>query len=357
MKNVAVIFGGASVEHDVSIVTGLKICKSLRRTFNLLPIYFSLDNKFYYLKGVNFNDYQDKEKLVNLGKHIQFINGSIYVWAGKKLKEYIKLDQVINCCHGGVGENGELSAYLKLNKIPCSSSLPSSAICVNKYALKQFAKGLGINVNECVLITNTNLEEKLEYIKMKFKNDLVVKPNTSGSSIGIIKTNYSNLKENSELLLHLDNQLLVEEYLEDIEELHCAIVVHKNTICLSQIEKIKLNNNIFSFEDKYINKVTKREVPAKIPDKIKVQIYDACKKLHDSLNFVGVVEMQFFYAKNGEELFLNEVNAVPKNLCFNLFEELGISSKMMAEYLTSSKDYIKKQTYFDSDILYKIDLV
>ena len=74
------------------------------------------------------------------------------------------------------------------------------------------------------------------------------------------------------------------------------------------------------------------------------------------MNFVGVVEMQFFYVKNTDELYLNEVNVVPKNLCFKLFEGLGINAKMMGEYLTSSKEHIKKQTYFDSDVLYKIDL-
>ena len=158
------------------------------------------------------------------------------------------------------------------------------------------------------------------------------------------------------MILHLDNQVIVEEFVEDIEELRCAIIVHKNTICYSQIEKIKLKNDIFSFEDKYINKVSLRELPAKISDEIKTSVYEICKKLHESLSFFGVVEFQFFYNKNTNQIWLNEVNTVPKNLCVELFEGLGINAKMIAEYLTEDKCKIKKQTYFNSEILYKIGL-
>lgn len=356
MKNVAIIFGGASAEHDVSVLTGTKVCKLLRRTYNVLPIYFGLDNKFYYLKNINFSDYNDKDKLVSLGKQIVFINGSIYTYNKKKLKQYLKLENVINCCHGGRGENGELASYLEMNGVSCSSDFFSSAICTNKYALKQLAKSLDINVTQSVLINSSNVDEKLNFVLEHFKEDVVVKPNNLGSSIGIIKTKHSNLKEIIELILHLDSQVIVEEYIEGIEELRCAIIVHKNTLCFSQIEKIKLKNDIFSFEDKYVNKVSTRELPAKISDDIKTSVYEICKKLHESLGFCGVVELQFFYKKNTRELYLNEVNTVPKNLCVSLFEGLGINAKMMAEYLIESKDTIKKQTYFNSEVLYKIDL-
>jgi len=356
MKNLAVVFGGASAEHDVSILTGLKICKLLRRTYNLLPIYFSLDNKFYYLKNINFSDYNDKEKLTTLGKRIEFVRGSIYIHNKKKLKHYLDVDNVINCCHGGAGENGELYSYLKLNEINCSSGFYSNAICTNKYILKQVAKSLNINVKNSVLINSSNVDEKIKYIKENFKQEVIVKPNNLGSSIGIIKSNHTNIKEITELILHLDSQVIVEEYIPKIEELRCAIIVHKNTICFSQIEKIKLKNDIFSFEDKYVNKVSTRELPAKVSDDIKTNIYEICKRLHENLNFSGVVEFQFFYDKSEKGLYLNEVNTVPKNLCVELFEGLGISGKMMAEYFIEDKSKIKKQTYFNSDILYKIDL-
>lgn len=355
MKNIAVIFGGASVEHDVSILTGLKICKLLRRTYNVLPVYFSLDNKFYYLKNVNFNDYSDKTKLLEQGVQVEFVRKSIYKYNKKKLKEYLKIENVINCCHGGMGENGELSAYFKLNEINCTNDT-GSAICSNKFVLKMLAKSFGINVNKCELINSSNLDEKIKFVKENFNKDVIVKPNNLGSSIGIVKTTHDNLKEIVELILHLDSQVIVEEYVDNIEELRCAILIHKNTICFSQIEKIKIKNDIFSFEDKYVNKVASRELPAKISDEIKTSIYETCKILHENLNLSGVVEFQFFYQKHTKELFFNEINTVPKNLCVELFEGLGISAKMMAEYLTEDKHKIKKQTYFNSEILYKIDL-
>ena len=350
MKNIVVIFGGVSVEHDVSIITALKVCKLLRRTYNIIPVYLSLENKFYYLKDINFSDYNDKNKLVNFGKRIEFLQGSIYYCAGKKLKELFKVDGAINCCHGGVGESGELAGFLKLNRINLSCS-SSNAICLNKYITKQFAKSLGINVIDCELVTNNNLEEKLKIIKQVDNKQFLLKPNTLGSSIGIIKSEKKDLGDNVELLLHLDGQILVEEYIKNIEELRVAIVNYKNTICLSEVEKVKLKNDIYSFEDKYINKLSVSEIPANISGKIKNQIFDWAKKLYEGLNLAGVVEFQFFYVKSKDLLYFNEINAVPKNLSLNLFEPIGITAKMMAEYLIEGKESIKKQTYFESDIL------
>lgn len=356
MKNIAVVFGGASVEHDVSIITGVKICKLFRRNFNIFPIYWGLDNKFYYLKNINFSYYNDKEKLMHLGKITEFVRGGIYSRNKTKLKFCANIDKVINCCHGGAGENGELSAFLKLNEITCNSGIKSSAVCNNKFIIKQIAKSLNVKTVNSVIINSNNIEEKLKHVKEFFSNDVIVKPNSLGSSIGILKTNLDNLKEIVELILHLDSQVIVEQYMENIEELRCAVIVHNNTLCYSQIEKIKTKNDIYSFEDKYFNINWEKELPAKISEETKLLIYQTIKKMHEVLNFCGVVEFQFFYNAKDNDLYFNEINTVPKNLCVELFEGLGINSKMIGEYLTEFDKGIKKQTYFYTDILHKIDL-
>ena len=354
MNNIAVVFGGPSVEHDVSVITGLKILKSLRRTHKLIPIYFSLEGEFFYLKDVNFSDYTNKNFLKKNGKRIEFCKGGIFLRKKNKLKRLFNIDFAINCCHGGKGESGELSAYLKMNDIRCSGG--NNPICSNKFATKQFVKGLGVNCANSVLITNSNLEQKLIEIKQNFSDNLIAKPNNLGSSIGVIKTNFKNLKDNLELLLHLDSQILVEEYIKDVEELHCAVVNNKRLLCVSEIEKILLNNDIYSFEDKYINNLSKKEIPANIDEKIKTTIYNWSKTIYEGLNLSGVIEFQFFYDKQKEVLFFNEVNNVPKNLAYKMFEGLKINLKMLIDYMLNGDKGLKKQTYFESDVLSKIDL-
>lgn len=353
MNNLVVVFGGESVEHDISIITGLKFVRSLNRSYNIFPIYYSLEGEFFYLKNLNWSDFTNINKLKS-GIPVCFVDGAIYAKKHKKLKFLFSVDYLFNCCHGGVGENGELLGYFKTNNIKTSCNLKN--ISSNKYATKQFAKGIGVEVLNSVLITSSNVEEMLNYIKENMSQKLIVKPNNLGSSVGVIVTDFKHLKEHIELLLHLDNQLIVEEYLKDVEELHCAVLNNKNCLCVSAIEKVVLNNEIWTFEDKYMNKNSNIELPAKIDDEIKNCVYDYSKKLFDCLNLSGVVEIQFFYDKLNNKLYFNEVNTVCKKSSYNLFEPVGMSFKMIVSHLIEEQKHFKKQTYFNSDLLSKIDL-
>ena len=93
-----------------------------------------------------------------------------------------------------------------------------------------------------------------------------------------------------------------------------------------------------------------------ITEELKNYIYDYSKKLFDCLNLTGVVEMQFFYDKINNKLYFNEVNTVCKKSSYNLFERVGMSFKMIVTHLIEGQKNLKKQTYFNSDLLSKIDL-
>lgn len=356
MRKIIVIFGGASVEHDVSIVTGLQAVHVLSEDMEVLPIYLGLDNRFYLTQKRKPTDFFDKDSVVKASIEVTFFDGTLYKVKKDKLVKFMDFDYVINCCHGGVGENGELMAYFQLNKVKCSSSSTlSSEICMNKFLTKVLMKAYNIPVVEGVLLREENLEEKLEEIQEKLSENLIVKPNSLGSSIGVIKTQKNNLREEVLKVLNLDKEVLVENCVEDMCELNCSAYKRGEEIILSQIERVGDKKTVLSFDDKYCSDTSKREIPANIPKSLQEEICFYTKKVYNLLDMSGVVRLDFMYNETAKKLYLNEINTIPGSLAYYLYQGKGITYSMLCEDIMQ-KNEEKKQTYFESQILFKTGL-
>lgn len=357
MKKIVVVFGGASVEHDVSIITGLQAINVLRESYEILPIYLTLENEFYLTNELNPKSYFDKENVKNKSKKVTFIDGKLYKNKGKKCVFLTDFYAVLNCCHGGVGENGVLASYFEMCGVKVSSADGTgSAICMNKALTKKIAESLDIPTILGVEVNKNSIDKKLEVIKKELNEDIIIKPNSLGSSIGVVKTDKSDLKSKILTCLHLDNSVLVENCIMNMQELNCAIFKNKDEFCLSQIEKVGNNDGFLTFDDKYISKESKREIPAKISDKLKNLIYDYTRRIYEKLNLRGVVRLDFIYDLDKKNLYLNEVNTIPGSLAFYLYEGMGINYTMLCEAMIEEATIAKKQTYFESDILSKTGL-
>lgn len=355
MKNIVIIFGGASVEHDVSIVTGLQAIDNLKDEYNIYPIYLSLDNKFYYTKNLKPKNYLNKDEVIKNSKEVFFYNSNLYNVKGKKLKPFSEIDCVLNCCHGGVGENGVLASFFEITKTKITSATAKgSSVSMSKYFTKLVANAENIPTVNGVLLNVSNYKENLERINQEFADILIIKPNNLGSSIGVIKCDKSNIEEQLETALHLDDEVLVENCVENLVEYNCAVLTNKGDLCLSQIEKVGVEG-VLSFEDKYCSK-SSREIPAKADDELKSLIYSYTKKIYKALNLSGVVRVDYLYDYKNKKLYLNEVNTIPGSLAFYLFQGIGLDYKMLCENLIENTLPPKKQTYFESDILTKTSL-
>lgn len=357
MEKIVVIFGGASVEHDVSIITGLQAINILRESYEVFAVYMSLENEFYLTKNLNPKDYYDKEVITSKAKRVTFFDGKMFYVKKNKCVFLTDFYAVLNCCHGGVGENGVLASYFEMCNVKISSAEGlGSAICMDKFLTKEIAKSLNIPTVEGVRVTKDNFDESLLTIKKSLNSDLIIKPNSLGSSIGVVRTTQEGLKEQVLKCLHLDSNVLVENCVTNMQELNCAVFKRKGDLCLSQIEKVGGKTNFLTFDDKYISKESKREIPAKISEKLKNQIYDYTKKVYTALNLRGVVRLDFIYDLDSKKLYLNEVNTVPGSLAFYLYEGMGINYTMLCEAMLEEARIAKKQTYFESDILSKTGL-
>ena len=352
MKKLCVIFGGESSEHDISIITGMQLAKNFY-TEDLEKIYFGLDNKFYLATKLHdLKFFEDKEKIKLT--EIIFHSGAVYK-KGITLKKLFDVECVINCCHGGVGENGDLAGFFQVNKIKCTSANSlASHIAMDKTLAKQLVGDIVPTVKG-VKVTKSNYDEITRQIDESFSFDLIVKPNSLGSSIGVKACNTENYKEQIEAIFEMGDDVLVEERVIEIEEYNQACFKSKDGLVLSAIEHPISKHEFLTFEDKYKTKSktkgSDREIPANIIPELEEQIIDHTSKIYEKLNMNGVVRIDYIFDKSTNTLYFNEINTIPGSMAFYLYEPLGIDYITLVENLIENADDVKKFAYFNTNIL------
>ena len=352
MKKLCVIFGGESSEHDISIITGMQLGKNFY-TEEVEKIYMGLDNKFYLATKVNdLKFFEDKDRIKL--PEIIFHDGAVYK-IGFTLKKLFEVGCVINCCHGGVGEQGDLAGYFQVNKIKhTSANSLASHIAMDKTLSKELVKNF-VQTIKGVKVTKSNFENALRQIDENFSFDLIVKPNSLGSSIGVKVCNKENYKEQIEAIFEMNDDVLVEERVVEIEEYNQACYKSKEGLVLSAIEHPIGKHEILTFEDKYKTKSktkgSDREIPAKISPELEEQIINYTSKIYEKLNMNGVVRIDYILDKATNTLYFNEINTIPGSMAFYLYEPLGIDYITLVENLIENAEDIKKFAYFNTHIL------
>ena len=351
MKKLCVIFGGESAEHDISIITGMQLAKNYDEEIE--KIYFSLNNKFYLASKIEDLSFFEDKKNLKLPEVI-FYNGGVYK-KGIMLKKLFDVECVINCCHGGAGENGDLVALLNLNKIKCSSaSALASHIAMDKSITKELVKDIVPTVKG-IKITKSNFEQTSKLVDETFSDNLIVKPNSLGSSIGVKACNIENYKAQIEAIFEMGDDALVEERVVEIEEYNQACFKSKDGLVLSAIEHPISKHEFLTFEDKYKTKSkakgSDRDIPARISPELEEQIINYTSKIYEKLGMNGVVRIDYILDKKTNTLYFNEINTIPGSMAFYLYEPLGIDYITLVENLIDNAEDIKKFAYFNTQVL------
>ena len=352
MKKLCVIFGGESSEHDISIITGMQLAKNFY-TEQIEKIYFGLDNKFYLASKVNDLKFFENKQKIKL-QEIIFRDGAVYK-VGLTLKKLFDVECVINCCHGGAGENGDLAGFFQVNRIKYTSANScASHIAMDKSLTKELVKDVVPTVKG-VKVTKSNFEESTKFIDETFTFELIVKPNSLGSSIGVKACNIENYKEHIEAIFEMGDDALVEERVVEIAEYNQACFKSKDGLVLSAIEHPISKHEFLTFEDKYKTKSktkgSDREIPANISPELEEKIINYTSKIYEKLNMSGVVRIDYIYDKATNTLYFNEINTIPGSMAFYLYEPLGIDYITLVENLIENTEDIKKFAYFNTQIL------
>ncbi len=346
MKNIAVFFGGSSVEHDISVITGVLTANSLdKEKYNPIPIYVHNDGVWY--TGESLLDLDDYKNL-NLNKlqRVTLVLGEKNLYTiikNKKLKVKLDIAVAINCMHGERGEDGSLAGILAMCDLPLlSPSMLASSISMDKSITKIVMKGLKIKTLPSITVDS---DYKINEIKKKFTYPVIVKPCKLGSSIGIITADNDVDLEKAILGgFRFGDRVVIEPALKDFCEINCAAYSDGEKIVVSECERPVSKSGFLSFSDKYVG--GKRVFPADINKEISDKIKSITEKVYRTLLFSGVIRIDYFV--KDKEIYLNEINSVPGSLAFYLFcDTLKEFSVLLEKMITETEKRCAKESTFN----------
>jgi len=365
---IGVIFGGKSVEHEMSIISALQTMDNIdTEKYEIIPIYVTKDLVWYssgclrYIDSFNnFNlieKYATKVNLINKnGRFILQTTGIIK-------REYAEIHLALPIVHGAGTEDGVIQGYLQLVGIPyVSNNIYSSVICQDKVFFKELLEFHDLPTVKYVWCFDNEYKKNKEDLFKKIAKlnyPLIIKPATLGSSIGI-----RNVRQKEELdtiiqeVLKYDRKIIIEEQLEDVLEYNVSILKTNDKLYVSAIEEIDTNLEYRNYEDKcslenYINGNITRTVPAKISEDLSEEIIKIAKKTTSFLNNTGLSRIDYLYDKKQKKLYVDEINSIPAGLSHHLWEEANISYKELLNIMI--QDTIKNINK-DSELITEMNM-
>jgi D-alanine-D-alanine ligase len=369
-QRVAVLFGGPSVEHDVSIISAQQLMAVMEARHAPIPVYLARDGRWWTGEALrNIGAFGRDEPggaepcELRLGR-----DGAPFAVPGSsrfKGDRDIQLDAAVCAIHGTGGEDGSLLGALELSGVPyVGGGVAAAAVAMDKRLGKLVFKEAGVGVCPHTVIHRDEWSSDRETALRRAAEHgtpCYVKPVSLGSSIGVARvTGATELEEALELAFELDLTALVEPALDDYVEVNVAILGSRGTgLRASEVEQpVRGDEAALSFEDKYLRGGGKggeakgaggakeggsegmasadRIIPAPISGAAADAVVDAAKRAHRGLGFFGVVRYDFFLKdpEDGEpQVILNEANTVPGSFAFYLFEPAGLPFPELADAL------------------------
>ncbi len=329
-RNLGLIFGGRSGEHEVSLQSAQSIAGAVDRTkFDLLLIAIDKKGNWFLADENNYLLNADDPKNICLhvkpNQQIAIIpvnntNKLISLSTGKDLG---KLDVIFPIIHGTFGEDGALQGFCSMLNIPCvGADVLGSSVGMDKLIAKQLLMQAGIPVARYLLVEKEdNLDQVVQDIKARFVYPVFVKPVCSGSSVGVYKAhNKEELEDSICKALRFDKRVLIEEAV-DGREIECSILGNDDLIASVPGEIIP-KHSFYSYEAKYIDaKGAILEMPAKISDDTVVKVQTIAKKAFKTLACSGMARVDMFLRSSGE-IVLNEINTLPGFTRISMYPKL-----------------------------------
>jgi len=321
----ALIYGGRSVEHDVSVISAINIQDNLDRgKFELFCFGIDKKGKWFLMPHIS--------KSFKSGKKMKLsLDASDPVFETEGSPDKIGIDIAFVILHGTDGEDGSIQGLLKIMQIPVvGSGVLGSAIAMNKMVAKKLFLQEGVPTAKCIFLNKyQELESYLE-ISNQLGPTLIVKPTNLGSSVGVSKVrNEEEFKTAVAEAFQFDNSLLVEEFIEG-RELECSILGNNSPIATPPGE-VELNKKyeIYSFDAKYVDGDScTLHIPADIPSESQEVVKEACIKAFQVLGCEGFARVDLFIKSDGT-VYINEVNTLPGFTNISMYpklcELLGIS--------------------------------
>lgn len=374
---IGVIFGGETVEHEVSIITALQAIENINRDkYDIVPIYMAKDKTWYTGHMLfDIDVYKDFKDLKKYATPCTLINkkGKFYLQkiTGLFRKDIIELDIAFPIVHGNNVEDGTIHGFLKTIGIPfVGSGVLGSALGQDKVIMKQVFSAMNLPIVDYIWFYDTEYAESSDEIVKnidKLGYPVIVKPATLGSSVGItFVRNPIDLGRAIETAIQYDEKIVVEKAVDNLVEVNCSVLGNYSFQETSIIEEVLPTEELLSYQDKYIGgnkgKASKgmasasRIIPARIDQNTEKKVRDLAASAFRALNLSGVCRVDFLINKDTKEVYINEPNTIPGSLSFYLWEPTGKKyGELLEDLITLAikeyKNKSKKIYSFETNIL------
>lgn len=355
---IGVIYGGETVEHEVSVISALQAMNNLNEDkYDIVPIYISKDRIWYtghMLRDIEFyKEFEDEKKYAI--KVMLYKKGKTFLLqrtTGLFRKDITDLDVILPVVHGNNVEDGSLAGLLDSIGIPyVGSHVLGGALGQDKVVMKQVMESVNLPIVPYTWFYDSEYLDNKENILKEIKKigyPVIVKPATLGSSIGIeVAKNEKDIESKIEDAMEYDTKIVVEKVIENLTEVNVSVLGNYEYQKVSPLEEVMGEDEILSFADKYLGNAkskgtaskgmasTSRIVPARISEKLTKEIQDTAKQVFKILNLSGVCRVDFLIDNKENKFYVNEPNTCPGSLSFYLWKEAGMKYSELLDEMVS----------------------
>jgi len=331
-KKIAVLFGGRSGEHEVSLISAVSVLRNMNLDkYEPLMIGITKDGRWMLYEGdldkIENNKWEKEARFVVFAPDPSY-GGFLDINQGNDI---IKVDAVFPVLHGPNGEDGTIQGLLELADVPyVGCGVLSSSLAMDKIASKDMFLRYGLKVADYVSTLYEHFEEApddfVSLVEKRLGYPCFIKPANLGSSVGISKAhNRDELKTAIELAGRYDRKILVEEFI-DAYEAECAILGNDDPKA-SVVGQIIPCNEFYDYNAKYHdNGESDLMIPARLPAAVMEEIRQTAIRAYKALDCAGMARVDFLVRKNDNTVYLNEVNTIPGFTSISMYPKLWEAS-------------------------------
>lgn len=339
-KKIAIVFGGRSAEHEVSVNSAFNIYNAVDKSlFETILLGVSKEGTWYYFQdGDVFKKHKaitDDEMSSNHAVSLLSYQGKAYILVLKN-NEKIQIDCAFPIIHGTNGEDGSLQGYFKILNIPfVGCGVLSSSVGMDKEYMKRLLTDAKIPNSEYLVINKDHVPSYSDVVK-KIGTPFFIKPANAGSSVGVhkVKSEIDYQKKLNDSLLY-DHKVIAEEFIEG-RELECSVMGLNQHPKASLPGELILHHEFYSYEAKYIDaQGAELVIPAKISDEKTKELQKLALKTYTTLGCDGFTRVDFFMKKDGT-LFVNEINTLPGFTKISMYPKMWQASGIQYSDLITS---------------------
>lgn len=376
---VAVIFGGRSTEHEISVISAVQTINAIdTEKYDVIPVYIT--KKGHWLTGEVLTDlkqYKNPDKLAEVTEEVFFKgiygDNNLYVAKPKGLfkKQEIKdkIDVVFPVLHGSNGEDGVFQGLIETIGIPyVGCDVLSSAVGMDKIFMKMILKSCSIPVVDFVWFTDkgwfSDEDARAEEIEKELGYPVIVKPANLGSSVGIgCATNRDELRKKVADAIKYSSRIIVEKMIVNMKEINCSVLGDCNDCITSVLEEPLKTGDLLSYEDKYLGgtkgsegmSASSKRIPAELDEKVTEKIKEYAAGTFRALSCNGVSRVDVMMDTDTGKIYVNEINTIPGSLSYYLWDATGINFTKLTDRLIDlalkrNREKDSKITSYDHNI-------